>query len=60
MDGVTQPAPAPRFSRTRPRIAHAARAPGQDTRAVLADLGLAAEEVDALAAAGAVGVAEAA
>ncbi len=60
VDGVTQPAPAPRFSRTPPEISHSARSPGQDTRAVLADIGLAAEEVDALAAAGAVGVAEAA
>ena len=60
VDGVTQPAPAPRFSRTPPEISHSARSPGQDTRAVLADIGLAAEEVDALAAAGAVGVVEAA
>ena len=58
VDGVTQPAPAPRFSRTRPQVRHPARAPGQDTRAVLAELGVAAEEVDALAAAGAIGMAQ--
>ena len=48
IDGVTQPAPSPRFSRTKARIAGAARAPGEDTRSVLADLGLAQSEVSAL------------
>ena len=60
VDGVTQPAPSPRFSRTPATIAHAARAPGQDTRAVLADVGFTAEEVDALAQSGSVAAAEAA
>ena len=36
IDGVTQPAPSPRFSRTQAEIAGAARAPGEDTRSVLA------------------------
>ena len=43
--GVTQPAPSPRFGRTRPELdlppAHA----GQHTDAVLADAGFAAEEI---------------
>ena len=54
VDGVTQPAPAPRFSRTEAAISHAAVAPGQDTRAVLAEAGFSAEEIDALADQGAV------
>ena len=48
VDGVTQPAPAPRFSRTKERIAHPARIPGEDTRAVLADIGLDEAAIDAL------------
>ena len=48
VDGVTQPAPAPRFSRTQAEIARAARAPGEDTRAVLADIGLDEATIDAL------------
>ena len=48
IEGVTQPAPSPRFSRTRAEIAGAARAPGEDTRSVLADIGLAQSEVSAL------------
>ena len=48
VDGVTQPAPAPRFSRTQAEIAHSARAPGEDTRAVLADIGLDEAAIDAL------------
>ncbi|MCY4343197.1 MAG: CaiB/BaiF CoA-transferase family protein [Gammaproteobacteria bacterium] len=54
VDGVTQPAPAPRFSRTEPTIAGAARPPGADTAAVLADCGFTTDEVAALRAAGAV------
>ncbi len=54
--GVVQPSPAPRFSRT----ATHSEAPrpmtrvGTDTKAVLADFGLAAGEIDALIASGAV------
>ena len=48
VDGVTQPAPAPRFSRTQAEIAHPARTPGEDTRAVLADIGLDEAAIDAL------------
>jgi alpha-methylacyl-CoA racemase len=37
VDGVTQNAPAPRFSRTEPEAPTAPRKPGADTEAVLAD-----------------------
>ena len=49
VDGVTQPAPAPRFSRTEAEISHAAPAPGADTKAVLADIGLDESAISALA-----------
>jgi alpha-methylacyl-CoA racemase len=52
-DGVVQPAPAPRFSRTTSEIAAPPAHPGQHTREVLADWGIAAERVDALIASGA-------
>ncbi len=55
VDGVVQPAPSPRFSRTEPAISHAARAPGADTEAVLRDAGFSEEEVAALREQGAVG-----
>ena len=48
VDGVSQPAPAPRFSRTAAAISHPARIPGEDTHRILADLGLAAEDIGAL------------
>jgi alpha-methylacyl-CoA racemase len=53
-DGILQPAPAPRFSRTAPEIQGPARAPGADTDAILADFGFASDEIAALAEAGAV------
>ncbi len=46
--GVTQPRPAPRFSRTEPEVASAPAHPGQHSRAVLADWGLSPERIDAL------------
>jgi alpha-methylacyl-CoA racemase len=52
VDGVTQPAPAPRFSRTEPEISSAPAAPGQHNAEVLADWGWSSEEVAALAAQG--------
>jgi alpha-methylacyl-CoA racemase len=52
--GVTQPAPAPRFSRTRPEIAGPPSWPGQHTDASLADWGFAADEIAKLRDAGAV------
>jgi alpha-methylacyl-CoA racemase len=59
-EGVEQPAPAPRFSRTAPAIQGAARLPGVDTEAVLRDWGFAVDEIAALSAAGAVSQAGAA
>ena len=54
VDGVTQPAPAPRFSRTKAEISHAARVPGADTRDVLAEIGLSDAEISTLEEQGAV------
>ncbi len=53
-DGVVQPAPAPRFSRTVPEIAGPPAHPGQHTREVLADWGFAADDIAKLVEAGAV------
>ena len=52
--GVTQPAPAPRFSRTPPTRPTAPSASGADTEAVLRDWGFSAERVRDLQAAGAI------
>jgi alpha-methylacyl-CoA racemase len=48
VDGLVQPAPAPRFSRTRPEIAHGARRPGEDTARVLVDCGFSNDEIRSL------------
>ncbi len=53
-NGVTQPAPAPRFSRTPSQIQKAPSADGADTAAVLADWGLAAAEITQLQTNGAI------
>jgi alpha-methylacyl-CoA racemase len=53
-DGIVQPAPAPRFSRTAPALDRPPAHPGQHTDEVLADWGFADDEVAALRAAGAV------
>ena len=45
VDGITQPAPAPRFSRTTPEISHGARTAGQDTESVLLESGFDEAEV---------------
>jgi len=50
--GVTQPAPAPRFSRTVPGHPRPAPAPGADGVAVLAEAGFSEGEIAALRAAG--------
>jgi alpha-methylacyl-CoA racemase len=55
VDGVVQPAPAPRFSRTPGAVRHGPKEPGADTDAALADWGFSADDVAALRAAGAVG-----
>jgi alpha-methylacyl-CoA racemase len=54
VDGVVQPGPAPRFSRTPPEIRMGAREAGADTVPALAAWGLTEEEVEALRADGAV------
>lgn len=48
LDGITQPAPAPRFSRTRPATPAPPSLPGDHTRAVLRELGLDADAITAL------------
>ncbi len=48
IDGVTQPAPAPRFSRTPSEVRHGNRPLGSDTEAVLAEFGFGREEITAL------------
>ncbi len=55
MDGVVQPAPAPRFSRTPAGDPTPVQALGEGTRPALADWGIAKERIDALFACGAVG-----
>jgi alpha-methylacyl-CoA racemase len=51
VEGVIQPAPAPRFSRTNPGIPAPPPEPGEHTEQVLHDFGFTAEEIDALRAA---------
>ncbi len=53
--GVTQPAPAPRFSRTPGAIQRPPSAPGADTESALREWGFSAEEIERLVAAGAAG-----
>ena len=52
--GVTQPAPAPRFSRTPSSVRHPGPNPGQDTDTVLAAMGFAEREISELKHKGAV------
>lgn len=47
--GITQPAPAPRFSRTESEISQPAAGQTADIRGVLADWGLSQADIDALA-----------
>lgn len=54
LDGITQPAPAPRFSRTRPAIPAPPSLPGDHTRVVLRELGLDTDAITALEDAGVV------
>ncbi len=48
VEGVTQPAPAPRFSATRSEIASAPPSVGQHTDVVLGELGCSAEQIASL------------
>jgi alpha-methylacyl-CoA racemase len=54
LDGITQPAPAPRFSRTPSAVQHGAHDIGQDTEAVLTAMGFGEQELDSLRADGSI------
>ncbi len=51
---ITQAAPAPRFSRTAPQLPSTPAAPGAQTDAILADLGLSSDDIAGLKDSGAV------
>jgi alpha-methylacyl-CoA racemase len=53
-EGIEQPAPAPRFSRTHPEIARPAAKPGEHTDEALVDWGFEIDEIAKLRAAGAI------
>lgn len=53
IDGVVQPAPAPKFSRTEPAVRSSAGAAGSDTDEVLASIGYSAADIKRLREAGA-------
>jgi len=55
VDGVTQPAPAPRFSRTPSEVRHGAHEIGEDTDAVLSEMGFEAQEIVQLRDSGSIG-----
>ena len=54
LDGVVQPAPAPRFSRSEVGVSHGSRIPGEDTLTVLQEAGLGEAEISELIESGAV------
>ena len=54
VDGVIQPGPAPRFSRTPGQVQSPPPEPGQHTEAILADWGWSADDIAALRTAGAI------
>jgi alpha-methylacyl-CoA racemase len=54
IDGVTQPAPAPRFSRTTTQVSVPPAHPGQHTREILMDWGIPQDRIEQLIASGAV------
>ncbi len=54
-DGVLQPAPVPRFSRTPAELSYPPPLPGEHTGEALSDWGLPADRIEALTASGAVG-----
>ncbi len=54
VDGVAQPAPAPRFSRTKPEVRGPAPEPGQHTESALLDWGFSQQDLSALRSAGAI------
>ena len=54
IDGVTQPAPAPRFSRSTTQVSTPPAHPGQHTREILTDWGISQDRIEQLIASGAV------
>ncbi len=58
IDGVVQPAPSPRFSRTAAEIRGRSRTPGADTVEILGEAGFDQSAIDGLVSSGAVTVAE--
>ena len=54
LDGVVQPSPAPRFSRTVPGLTSSSRLAGEDSREVLAAAGYSTAEIESLLEAGAI------
>jgi alpha-methylacyl-CoA racemase len=54
IDGMVQPAPAPRFSRTDPKIQSPPPEPGQHTDEALVDWGFTVEEIEKMHKAGVV------
>lgn len=58
-DGLVQPAPAPRFSRTQAEIRNSARLPGEDSLDVLRDFGFSDEDIQGLQDSSVIGVNEA-
>ncbi len=58
LDGIVQPAPAPRFSRTTVGVSHSSRVPGEDTASVLAQAGFSESEIQSLVESGAVSSAQ--
>ena len=54
IDGVTQPAPAPRFSRTPSKVRNGGSDAGADTQAILSEMGFSEDEVDELKTSGAI------
>lgn len=53
IDGVMQPAPAPKFSRSKPEIRSGSRVHGGDAPSILADYGFGPDEIEALRVSGA-------
>ena len=54
LEGVTQPAPAPRFSRTEPEVVSSPSIVGEHTSEVLSSIGLSEEDIGSLKSSGAV------
>ncbi|GAB3278068.1 CaiB/BaiF CoA transferase family protein [Parahaliea aestuarii] len=54
LDGVTQPSPAPRFSRTPSEVKHGARSLGEDTDGVLKAMGFGEQELAQLRGSGSI------